>query len=166
MSTRRRWDTLARALLAGGLMAAAEAFSVPTSAEADSIVVTSTRLVFEQQPYQAVFEDNVVLTERTTRILAKRLKVFFGEDNKMERLEAEGDVVIYRNDLMATGAKASYDLQEGKLQLTGNPRVERDKDTLTGQTVTLWRNSGRILCEPNARLIIASEEDLYWPTRK
>ncbi|MBI2438065.1 MAG: hypothetical protein HYV36_04535, partial [Lentisphaerae bacterium] len=104
----------------------------PGDADTNSIVVTSTRLSFEQQQHQAVFEDNVVLTERETRILTYRLKVFFREDNKLDRLEAEGGVVITRNDLKATSQKASYDLKEGRLQLTGYPQVERDQDTLTG----------------------------------
>ncbi|MCG2660288.1 MAG: hypothetical protein L6437_08595, partial [Kiritimatiellae bacterium] len=109
---------------------------------------------------KAVFEGNVVVTDREIKILSDRLEVFFTEDNKVDRIEAEGHVTIIRNDLRATGDKASYDMKEGKMQLTGNPCIQRDQDTLTGETVTLWRNSRRILCEPNARLVIASEQEI------
>ena len=126
----------------------------------NSTVITSTRLSFDQQKRQAVFEKNVVVTDREIKILADCLKVFFTEDNKVDRVEAEGNVTIIRNDLKATGGKAVYDIKEGRLQLTGNPRIQRDQDTLTGETVTLWRNSKRILCEPNARLVIASEQNM------
>lgn len=126
----------------------------------NSTMVTSTRLNFDQQKRLAVFEENVVVTDREIKITADRLKVFFTEDNKVDRIEAEGRVTIFRNDIKATGEKASYDMKEGKMQLTGNPRIQRDQDTLTGETVTLWRNSQRILCEPNARLVIASEQDM------
>ena len=128
--------------------------------DTNSTVITSTRLSFDQQKREVVFEKNVVVTDREIKILSDRLKVFFTEDNKVDRIEAEGDVTIIRNDLKATGEKAAYDMKEGKLQLTGNPRIQRDQDTLTGETVTLWRNSKRILCEPNARLVIASDQEM------
>ncbi|MBU4212926.1 MAG: LPS export ABC transporter periplasmic protein LptC [Verrucomicrobia bacterium] len=128
--------------------------------DTNSTVITSTQLSFDQQKRKAVFEENVVVTDREIKILSDRLEVFFTEDNKVDRIEAEGHVTIIRNDLRATGDKASYDMKEGKMQLTGNPRIQRDQDTLTGETVTLWRNSRRILCEPNARLVIASEQEI------
>ncbi len=128
--------------------------------DTNSTVITSTQLSFDQQKRQAVFEGNVVVTDREIKILSDRLDVFFTEDNKVDRIEAEGRVTIIRNDLKASGEKATYDMKEGKMQLTGNPRIQRGQDTLTGETVTLWRNSRRILCEPNARLVIASEQEM------
>jgi len=152
--------TLARsddgqASVAGG------AFKPATAEEStNSTVITSTSLNFDQQKRQAVFEKNVVVTDREIKILADCLKVFFTEDNKVDRIEAEGRVAIIRNDLKATGDKATYDIKEGKMQLTGHPLIQRDQDKLAGKTITLWRNSKRILCEPNARLVISSEQDM------
>ena len=123
-------------------------------------MITSTQLSFDQQKRKAVFVGNVVVTDREIKILSDRLEVFFTEDNKVDLIEAEGRVTIIRNDLTATGEKATYDMKEGKMQLTGNPRIQQDQDTLTGETVTLWRNSKRILCEPNARLVIASDQEM------
>ena len=131
-----------------------------TGEDTNNTVITSTRLSFDQQKCQAVFEGNVVVTDREIKILSDRLKVFFTTDNKVDRIEAEGRVTIRRNDLKATGEKATYDIKDGKMQLTGNPLIQRDQDMLTGKTITLWRNSRRILCEPNARLVIASEQDM------
>ncbi len=128
--------------------------------ETNSTVITSTQLSFDQQQRMAVFDGNVVVTDREVKIMADRLKVFFTEENKPDRIEADGRVTIIRNDLKATGEKATYDIKEGKMQLTGNPRIQRDQDMLTGETVTLWRNSKRILCEPNARLVISSDQDV------
>lgn len=150
------------ALLGLAWSAAAGETTEPAKAAEDtnSTVITSTQLSFDQQKRQAVFDGNVVVTDREIKIMADRLKVFFTEDNKVDRIEAEGSVTIVRNDLKATGDKATYDMKEGKMQLTGNPRIQRDQDTLTGETVTLWRNSKKILCEPNARLVIASDQDM------
>ncbi|MFA5042680.1 MAG: LptA/OstA family protein [Kiritimatiellia bacterium] len=123
-------------------------------------VITSTQLSFDQQKRQALFEGNVVVTDREVKILSDRLNVFFTEDNKVDRIEAEGHVSIIRNDVKATGEKATYDMKDGRMQLTGNPRIQRDQDMLTGETVTMWRDSKRILCEPNAKLIISSDQEM------
>ena len=140
---------------------AADPAQLATAGEGtNNTVITSTRLSFDQQKRRAVFEENVVVTDREIQILADCLKVFFTEDNKVDRIEAEGRVTIIRKDLKATGEKATYDIKEGKLQLTGNPLIQRDQDMLAGKTITMWRNSKRILCEPNARLVIASEQGM------
>jgi len=134
--------------------------AAPAGADTNSTVIDSTRLSYDPQKRMVVFDENVVVTDRELKIMSDRLEVFFTEDNKVDRIEAQGRVTIIRNDLKATGEKATYDIKEGKLQLTGNPLIQRDRDALTGKTITLWRNSKRILCEPNARLVITSEEDL------
>lgn len=126
----------------------------------NATVVTSARLTFDQQQRQAVFEENVVVTDRELKITADRLVVFFDEDNHVSRIECEGAVTIVRQDLVATGARAVYEIKESKMQLVGNPRIVREQDVLSGETITLWRDSKRILCEPNARLVIRSEQDV------
>ena len=146
--------------LAWSALAVESAQPAKAGEDTNSTVITATQLTFDQQKREAVFDGNVVVTDREIKIMSDRLEVFFTEDNKVDRIEAAGRVTIIRNDLTATGEKATYDMKEGKMQLTGNPHIQRDQDTLTGETVTLWRNSKRILCEPNARLVIASEQEM------
>lgn len=134
--------------------------ALQVGADTNSTVITSTQLNFDQHARTAIFEENVVVTDREIKIMSDRLAVFFTEDNKVDRIEADGQVAIVRNDLKATGEKATYDVKAGKMQLTGNPRIQRDQDILTGETVTLWRNTQRILCEPNARLVITSDQEM------
>ena len=155
-----RMVILASMGLAWSAMAAESVKPANAGEDTNSTVITSTQLSFDQQKRRALFDGNVVVTDREIKILSDRLEVFFTEDNKVDRIEAEGRVTIIRKDLKATGEKATYDMKEGKMQLTGNPRIQRDQDTLTGETVTLWRNSKRILCEPNARLVIASDQEM------
>lgn len=157
----KRWHTtLAVMGLAWGLRAADTVPAGKAGADLGGTVITSTRLSYDQQQRLAVFEEHVVVTDRELKITADRLNVLFTQDNKVDRIEAQGHVTIARNDLTATAEKAVYDIKEGKMQLTGNPRIQRNQDTLSGGMVTLWRNSKRILCEPNARLVIASDQDL------
>ena len=156
----RHMAVLALLGLAWSAIAAAPAEPAKAGEDTNGTVITSAQLSFDQQKHKAVFDKNVVVTDREIKILSDRLEVFLTEDNKVDRIEAEGRVTIFRNDLKATGEKATYDMKDGKMQLTGNPRIQRDQDTLTGETVTLWRNSKRILCEPNARMVINSEQEM------
>ena len=152
--------TLARSDYGQGGVADGPAKPAQAGEDTNSTVITSTQLIFDQQKRNVVFTENVLVTDREIKILSDRLEVFFTQGNEVDRVEAEGRVTIVRNDLKATGEKAAYDIQAGKLLLTGNPCIQWNQDTLTGETVTLWRNSKRILCEPNARLLIASEQEM------
>ncbi|MFN2352202.1 MAG: LptA/OstA family protein, partial [Kiritimatiellia bacterium] len=67
---------------------------------------------------------------------------------------------INQRELFATGSHAEYDVVEGRVVLSGNPRVVRGRDILQGEKITFWRDSSRILSEPNARLVIYSDRDI------
>ena len=155
---------MAAACLVAGRAAADEPVTAAATQDVGT-VITSTRLNFEHQLRRAVFEENVEVTDRDVTIRSDRLTVHFSEDNKAERIEAEGRVSIVRQDLVATGERALYTVPDGKLQLTGRPLIRGGRDQLSGETVTLWRDSKRILCEPNARLVILSGSELGMDAR-
>jgi lipopolysaccharide transport protein LptA len=140
--------------------AAAEPFAKLGSDAADtnSTVITSTRLNFDQQKRMAIFEEHVVVTDPRVKITADKLTVLFSEDNKVTAIEAEGNVVIREEEKKATGARARYEVAEGKFVLTGHPMVQSGRDVLSADIITFWRNTNRIQCEPNARLVIRSEQ--------
>lgn len=130
--------------------------------ESNSTVITSTRLSFDQQTRMAIFRDHVVVTDPHVKITSDRLTILFSEENKVTTIEAEGNVVIQQGEKQATGQKARYEIGEGKFVLSGgHPIVQNGRDMLSADTVTFWRNSNRILCEPNARLIVRSERDIF-----
>lgn len=128
------------------------------SGETNCTVITSTRLNYDQAKRVAVFEENVIVIDPELNINADRLTVFFAEDNKVATIEANGNVVIEQNETKGFAQKAVYAVKEGKVVLTGSPEVHRGSDELSGETITFWRYSGRILCEPRAMLKLYSDE--------
>lgn len=134
--------------------------STPTSLETDTnnIVITSTKLTFDQKKSTAVFEGNVAATDPALKITSDRLTVSFFNDKKVKLINAEGNVVITRDIIKATANVATYAVSDGKITLWGKPSVTRQKDYLTAETIVFWRNSNRIICEPNAHLTIYSED--------
>ena len=123
-------------------------------------VITSTRLSYDHKKRIAVFEENVVVSDAELSISADKMTVFFAAENKVSSIEAEGDVVIAQDDKKGFAHKAVYFVKEGKIVLSDGPKVVRGGDEMSGETITLWRFEGRVLCEPNAVLKLYSTEEM------
>lgn len=134
---------------------------VAAPSDTNSTVITSTRLSFDQAKRMAIFNDHVVVADPHVKITSNRLTVLFAADNKVASIEAQGNVVIRQGERKATGDKAVYEVNEGKVVMSGSPVVQSGRDQLSADTITFWRGSNRILCEPNARLVIRSEQDVF-----
>jgi lipopolysaccharide transport protein LptA len=134
---------------------------ITSNASTNGTLITSKSLLFEQKKGEAVFEGNVVVTDPDIKINSDKLIVFFDEDHKITRIEAIGSVVIIKDDIKTNSKKAEFEVESGKVVLSGSPRVKRGKDTLAGDTITFWQNDDRILCEPNATLFIRSNQKSF-----
>ena len=127
--------------------------------ETNCTVITSESLSFNQKKQVAVFSDNVVVTDPQVQIHADRLTVLFSEANQIVSLEGYGNVVIEKDDKKGFGSKATYVASIGTIVLTGSPRIERGQDILSGEIITFYRNTGRLLCEPNAMFVLYSDDE-------
>lgn len=121
-------------------------------------LVTSKSLLLDQKEGKAIFDGNVCVEDKELTIKTDRLIIYFTKDYEIIKIEALGNVVISREEFKATSKKAEFEVETGKVVLTGSPRVTRQEDTLSGETITFWRKEDRILCEPNAMLFIRSND--------
>ena len=128
-----------------------------TAAETNVTVITSRSLSFNQKTMAAVFEGGAVVSDPELNISSDSLTVEFTDDKKVKQINADGNVVITRDTMRAYAKTATYALQEGKITLWGKPTVMRQKDNLTAESIVFWRDSDRIICEPNAHLVIYSD---------
>ncbi len=129
--------------------------------ETNCTVITATRLTLDQQKRTAVFEEHVVVTDPRVRITSDKLTVLFSEDNQVTVLEAEGRVVIRDGDRQAAGDKVRYTVAKGEFVLTGRPVVQHGRDMLAADVITFCRTNNYVRCEPNARLVIRSEQMVF-----
>jgi len=146
-------------LLLMSAQAVADELDEFTMDESEATVITSTRLTFDQQQHYALFEENVVVNDPSLHLVADRLTVFFTGENQAESIEAVGNVVIEQEDTTAWAQKATYDVTTGKIFLEGSPRIRRGRDILEGDTITFWRDDNRMICEPQARLVLFPDKD-------
>jgi lipopolysaccharide transport protein LptA len=134
--------------------------SFKAESDTNCAVITSARLHFDQKKRTAVFDGHVNVNDAELKINSDYLTVFFTNDKKVEVIEAEGNVAISRNAIKAYSRRAAYLVSAGKATLTGNPFITSDQNSLSGGTIVFWRDSNRILCEPDAHLVLYSEQKM------
>ena len=116
-------------------------------------VITSEKLTFDYKKHYALFEVNVVVVDPEMKILADKMTVFFDDNNRTKTIKCEGEVYIIQDDKKAKAQQATYDVETGKIVLTGNPQITQEKNILTGDVVTFFRDDNRLLVEPRAKLV-------------
>jgi lipopolysaccharide export system protein LptA len=66
---------------------------------------------------------------------------------KIDRIEAEGQVRFVQEDKVAAGQKAIFYRDQEKVVLLGNPQVWRGENNLKGETITLYLKDNRVVVE-------------------
>ena len=117
-------------------------------------VITSDRLTFDYKKHYALFESNVVVIDPQMKLMADRMTVTFDDSNKVQNIRSEGHVIILQEDKKATSDLATYDVTTGEIILTGNPKVTRGADVLTGERITFWRDENRMRVDKGATLYL------------
>lgn len=104
-----------------------------------------------------------VKTKTTNDVAAVTAKGTNTNNRAIEKIFADGGVVITQENKKATSEHAEYWAEEGKVILTGNPKLQNPEGTITGKRITFWRGSQRMEVESDAadtnrtRLVIFPE---------
>jgi lipopolysaccharide export system protein LptA len=138
-------------------------------------IVTSDRLTADYTHNVGTFEGNVLAVDPRITVRSDKMTVWFAATNSaaattndaqrsIRKIVAEGAVVINQENRKATSDRAEYTAAEGKVVLTGHPKLENPDGTVTGTRITFWRNQEKIDVESEAtetnrtRLIIFPDE--------
>jgi len=111
--------------------------------------ITAGRLEFNYEQMQGTFSSNVVVRDAAMTLETDHLWVALDrESHQITVARATGRVRIVEKARVATAERAEYNGRDGKLVLSGNAVVQRERDALRGRTITFWRGDNRIECEP------------------
>ena len=110
-------------------------------------IQADTMEVFQDQNV-LVFKGNVKASQNGLELYADLMKLFYTKFKKsdsqkdlgkmVERVEAEGHVVITQENRKALGEKAVfYRLPEEKIILTGNAQIEEQQNLILGEEITI-----------------------------
>ena len=139
-------------------------------------IVTSEHLQADYLNNVGTFTGNVLAVDPRMTVRADKMTVFFGGTNvvtdsgtnttrTVQKIVADGAVVITTPDNKKSNSEhAEYTADDGKVVLTGNPRVESPDGVVTGQKISFWRGSQKmdVLAGPTetnrTRLVIYPED--------
>ncbi|BCR05490.1 hypothetical protein DESUT3_25590 [Desulfuromonas versatilis] len=105
------------------------------------IQIKSDRLEGDDSRGLVTFLGNVMATQGPISIYAEKLIIVYTpKGREIDRVEAEQGVRIVQGDRVATGQKAVFYNREGKVVLTGSPRVNDGADFVEGEEITVFLN--------------------------
>lgn len=133
-------------------------------------VITAEKLTFYYERQIAIFEGNVVVTDPELKIEADSLTVLFDGESSVKSATAVGNVKLFQGDKEGSCEKAIYLAKTGEIVLYGNAVLRRDKDYVTGDTITFWVNEDKMVSEPGLLVIVPDgdrrESELFGPKKK
>lgn len=110
----------------------------------EPIQITADRLEADDAVHRVTFLGDVVARQGDVVIYAQQMDVLYQEETReVERVEAFRDVRIVQGTKVATGDKGVFYRAEGRLVLTGSPRVHQGEDFVEGDEVTVFLNEER-----------------------
>ncbi len=114
-----------------------------------TIEVRSDRLEFDYRKGSLAYAGNVVVEHSGTTIRADRVSLAFtpGRKPELKNITAEGHVRVDRGKETASGEKAVYDPEAATVVLSENARLGSGPNTLTGERVVVYLAEERAVVE-------------------
>jgi lipopolysaccharide export system protein LptA len=119
--------------------------------------ITSKQLRMDTEKKIAYFDGDVLVNDPQFQLRANRLVVYLNPNGSgMSHAEAHEDVIIVQESekRRAYAQKAVYSTADGKIVLTGAPRIETDKGSTAGEVITIFRNNNTVLVEGGTKTTI------------
>jgi lipopolysaccharide export system protein LptA len=128
--------------------------------EGGTTVIRSDRLVYDEEVSIAEFDGHVRVRHPQAALNSGKVRLYLKENNEIDWIEALSGVIIQSDDRKALADRASYYVDENKFVLDGTPKVMQGQNILTGDRITFWQEPPRMVCEPNARVLLYPDEKM------
>ena len=112
--------------------------------EKTEVEIRADKLEIDAENRQAVFTGNVRFSYDGVQFECAQLLIRYDERGAPLFLTATGKVTIRQQGTLAEAARAEMTVKTGVVVLSGNPRVVRDRNTLSGKTVRLNVRTGEV----------------------
>ncbi len=131
------------------------AVAAPVAGTNSATIVTADRLDADLLNRTAVFRGNVTVRDAAFQMRSDEMTVSFNNgQNGVDSIHAKGRVVITQQDKSASADEAIYVIREEKIVLNGSPKVQQGANTLTGASITFYRNENRVQVDGRTILLI------------
>lgn len=120
----------------------------PQSKVKGPITITSETLTADNKAHSALFEKNVVARTTDMILYADTMLVFYKEGSgDVTKIEASGNIRLYKNNRLITSRNATYYADEDKAVFTGDPRAVDGENVVTGSVMTYYIGEDRSYVE-------------------
>jgi lipopolysaccharide export system protein LptA len=122
------------------------------------ITITSESLTADNKEHTALFERNVIAKTTDMTIYADWMLVFYEEQGgDVTKIEAKGDVRVYRDTKVITSKEAVYFADEEKVVFTGSPQAVDGENVVTGSKIVYYTKDDRSFVE-NSKVILKNKQ--------
>ncbi len=135
------------------------------------VAITASQMTYTDSERRVHYEGGVLAKGGDFTAMAKTLDAFllprsqassnpsFSGPGQLDRMVAQGDVVIHQNTRRAEGQKLVYTAAEEKFVLTGGPPsiFDAEQGKITGVSLTFFRRDDRVLVEGEASSPVVTE---------
>jgi len=121
--------------------------------------IRSDRLVYDEDKKLAEAVGNVRVRDPRVAMNCGKVRLHLKEGNEIDWIEAQSEVIIQLDDRKALADRASYHVDEGRFVLDGDPKLKMGRNIMTGDRITFWQKTRRMVCEPNARVLLYPDEE-------
>ena len=168
---------IARGALAAGIVLTAQLFSAQMALAQGTQVqlgqgednsdqpveVTSDEAQFDRDARTARFTGDVLVVQGTMRLNGDLVDVFYGPgpdgENRIERVQAFGNVVLVNGPEAAEGDEADYTVETGEVIITGDVLLTQGDNVMTGERLRANVDDGTGVMEGRVRVLFLPEED-------
>ncbi len=130
----------------------------PASRESET-EVRADRVTYDQSKAEATVVGNVRLRDSRAAMNCAKIRLNLKDSGEIDWIEAGDGVIIQTENRKALADRATYHVDEGKFTLEGNPKVKLGLNIMTGDRITFWHETQRMVCEPNARVVLHLDEE-------
>jgi lipopolysaccharide export system protein LptA len=132
-------------LTSSGQLLAQDSTVAPGAFASDQpIEIVADRLEGDQHLGNVKFFGNVAAKQGDVTIYAEEFDIYYQPDSReMEKIIARTGVRIVQGERIATAELAVYYNQQGKIVLTGSPKVHQGQDLVAGDEITVFLNEER-----------------------
>ena len=135
---------------------------IEKNGKATPVTITSAHLTYSDSGRQILLEGGVTAKVADTNMTAGKMTLYLlaknqqksataeaGTPSQVEKILAEGSVVIAQTSRKATGDRLLYTAAEDKFELTGGPPsiFDAEHGKITGDSLTFCRHDDRVLVE-------------------
>ncbi len=121
--------------------------------------IRADRLVYSENERRAEMNGNVRLRDPRGAMNCREVRLHLKDGNEIDWIEALFEVIIQLEDRKALADRATYHADEDKFTLEGEPKVKQGQHIMTGDRITVWNEARRMVCEPNARVLLHVDEE-------